>query len=176
MQFDGFIRQKISTLVLQNAKTPLSNPSQTAFTLHKTLHNTMIFSKEKKITFQYKYLLVLLQNMESTRQQKIARLIQQDMSEIFQKETKSIFGNSMITVTRVRISPDLSIARILVSIFPIGGDSKDEVMNKIQENIPDLRRRLGYRVGKQLRIIPNLFFYLDDSLDYIENIENLLKQ
>ena len=124
----------------------------------------------------YKYLLVPLQNMESTRQQKIARLIQQDMSEIFQKETKSLLGNSMITVTRVRVSPDLSIARILVSIFPIGGDSKDEVMNKIQENIPDLRRRLGYRVGKQLRIIPNLFFYLDDSLDYIENIENLLKQ
>ena len=114
--------------------------------------------------------------MESTRQQKIARLIQQDMSEIFQRETKNILGNSMITVTRVRISPDLSIARILVSIFPIGGDTKEDVMNKIQENIPDLRRRLGMRVGKQLRIIPNLFFYLDDSLDYIENIENLLKQ
>jgi ribosome-binding factor A len=96
--------------------------------------------------------------MESTRQQKIARLIQQDMSEIFQRETKSILGNSMITVTRVRISPDLSIARILVSIFPIGGDTKEDVMNKIQENIPDLRRRLGMRVGKQLRIIPNLFF------------------
>ena len=114
--------------------------------------------------------------METTRQQKIARLIQQEMSEIFQRETKTLLGNSMISVTRVRISPDLSIARILISIFPIGGESNDEVMTKIQDNIPDLRRRLGFRVGKQLRIIPNLFFYLDDSLDYIENIENLLKK
>jgi ribosome-binding factor A len=158
---------------LKNTSFPTLTSKLNSLSDHIQQHD---FQERKKITFQYKYLLVPLQNMESTRQQKIARLIQQDMSEIFQKETKSIFGNSMITVTRVRISPDLSIARILVSIFPIGGDSKDEVMNKIQENIPDLRRRLGYRVGKQLRIIPNLFFYLDDSLDYIENIENLLKQ
>ncbi len=114
--------------------------------------------------------------MEGTRQQKIARLIQQDMSEIFQKEARNLFGNSMITVTHVRISPDLSIARIMISIFPIGDTNKSEILGKINENIPDLRRRLGNRVGKQLRIIPSLSFFLDDSLDYIENIENLLKK
>ncbi len=114
--------------------------------------------------------------MQSTRQNKISRLIQQDMGEIFLKEMKPVLGQSLITVTGVRITPDLSIARIHVSIFPIGGVSKEQVMALIQENNADLRRRLGIREGKQLRIIPQLEFYIDDSLDYIENIEKLLKQ
>ncbi len=98
------------------------------------------------------------------------------MGEIFLKEMKPVLGQSLITVTGVRITPDLSIARIHVSIFPIGGVSKEQVMALIQENNADLRRRLGIREGKQLRIIPQLEFYIDDSLDYIENIEKLLKQ
>ena len=114
--------------------------------------------------------------MQSTRQNKISRLIQQDMGEIFLKEMKPVLGQSLITVTGVRITPDLSIARIHVSIFPIGGVTKEQVMALIQENNADLRRRLGMREGKQLRIIPQLEFYIDDSLDYIENIEKLLKQ
>lgn len=114
--------------------------------------------------------------MESTRQQKIARLIQQDMGEIFLKEMKPVLGNSLITVTEVRITPDLSIARIYVSILPLGGVSKESVMQNIEENASDLRRRLGLREGKQLRIIPQLEFYLDNTLDYAENIEKLLKQ
>lgn len=114
--------------------------------------------------------------MQTTRQNKISRLIQQDMGEIFLKEMKPVMGQSMITVTGVRITPDLSIARIHVSIFPIGGVSKEQVMALIKENTADLRRRLGMREGKQLRIIPHLEFFLDDSLDYIENIEKLLKQ
>ncbi len=114
--------------------------------------------------------------METTRQQKISRLIQQDMGDIFLKEMKPILGNSLITITEVRITPDLSIARIYVSIFPIGGVSKESVMQNIEDNAADLRRRLGMREGKQLRIIPHLEFYLDNSLDYAENIEKLLKQ
>lgn len=114
--------------------------------------------------------------MQTTRQNKIARLIQQDMGEIFLKEMKPVVGNSLITVTGVRITPDLSIARIHLSIFPIGGVSKEQVFGIIKENSADLRRRLGMREGKQLRIIPQLEFFIDDSLDYIENIENLLKQ
>ncbi len=98
------------------------------------------------------------------------------MGDIFLKEMKPVLGQSLITVTGVRITPDLSIARIHVSIFPIGGVSKEQVMSLIQENNADLRRRLGMREGKQLRIIPQLEFYIDDSLDYIENIEKLLKQ
>lgn len=114
--------------------------------------------------------------MQSTRQNKICRLIQQDMGDIFLREMKSTFGPSLITVTQVRITPDLSIARIYVSIMPLGGASQDVLLQQIRENTSDLRRRLGLREGKQLRIIPHLEFYLDDSLDYIENIERLLKQ
>ncbi|MBR0073755.1 MAG: 30S ribosome-binding factor RbfA [Bacteroidales bacterium] len=114
--------------------------------------------------------------MENTRQQKISRLLQQEMGNIFQQETKNTLGSSMITVTEVRISPDLSVAKIWVSIYPLGGAKKDEVMTAIQDNTADLRRRLGMRVGKQLRIIPQLTFFLDDSLDYMQNIEKLLKQ
>ena len=98
------------------------------------------------------------------------------MGQIFQQETKSIFGSSMITVTEVRVSPDLSVAKVWVSIFPIGGAKKEDIMTAIEENTSDLRRRLGLRVGKQLRIIPQLSFFLDDSLDYIEKIDRLLKQ
>lgn len=114
--------------------------------------------------------------MESTRQQKIARLIQQDLSDIFVKEMKPVLGPSLITVTAVRITPDLSIARIYCSIFPLGGVTVDQVMACIRTNAGDLRRRLGLREGKQLRIIPSLEFFIDDTLDYRERIEGLLKQ
>ena len=114
--------------------------------------------------------------MDTTRQKKISRLIQEDLSQIFLTEMKPVLGNSLITVTNVRITSDLSIARIYVSIFPIGGATKDQVINGITENMSDIRRRLGIREGKQLRIIPTLEFYLDDSLDYAENIDRLLKQ
>ena len=123
--------------------------------------------------------------MESTRQNKIARLIQQDMGSIFLKEMKPKLGNSLITVTEVRITPDLSIARVYVSILPIGTmpetepavtATKETVMAAINANNTDLRRRLGMLEGKQLRIIPELEFHLDDTLDRMENIEKLLKQ
>ena len=113
--------------------------------------------------------------MQTTRQNKISRLIQTDLGDIFVREMKSALGQSLITVTKVTITSDLSIARIYVSIMPLGGATKESVMQGIADNIGDIRRRLGLREGKQLRIIPHLEFYLDDSLDYIENIERLLK-
>ena len=123
--------------------------------------------------------------METTRQNKIARLIQQDMGTIFLKEMKPKLGNSLITVTEVRITPDLSIARIYVSNLPLGtmpdtnpavAASKETVMAAINANNADLRRRLGMLEGKQLRIIPELEFYLDETLDKLENVNRLLKQ
>lgn len=98
------------------------------------------------------------------------------MGDIFLREMKGTLGPSLITVTAVRITPDLSIARIYVSIMVIGQGSPDSILALIRENTSDLRRRLGLREGKQLRIIPQLEFYLDDTLDYMENIERLLKQ
>ncbi len=114
--------------------------------------------------------------MQSIRHNKICRLIQQDMSDIFLREMKPVLGPSLISVTEVHITPDLSIARLYVSIMPIGGGTVDGIMALIRENTADLRRRLGQRVGKQLRIVPQLEFFIDDSLDYRENIERLLKQ
>ena len=114
--------------------------------------------------------------MQSTRQNKIARLIQTDLSDIFLREMKSTLPPALVSVTQVRISPDLSVARAYISIMPIGATGRNAVMQAISDNMSDIRRRLGLRCAKQLSIIPHLEFYLDDSLDYIENIERLLKQ
>ena len=111
--------------------------------------------------------------MDTTRQNKISRLIQQDLGDIFVKEMKPAIGNSLITVTKVRITSDLSIARAYISIFPIG-DMPETPDTPAGTHAGDIRRRLGLREGKQLRIIPSLEFYLDDTLDYIENIDKLL--
>ncbi|MEI6821942.1 MAG: 30S ribosome-binding factor RbfA [Bacteroidota bacterium] len=110
--------------------------------------------------------------METTRQNKISRLIQKDMGDIFIKMSHH-FTNALITVTAVKISPDLSIAKIYVSIFSPRG--KEEILSLIKEKRNEFRHELALREGKQLRIIPNLDFFIDDSLDYIENIDKLLK-
>ncbi len=109
--------------------------------------------------------------MESNRQQKINRLIQKELSEIFLMETKKMHG-VLISVTNVRVSPDLSMARAYLSIFP--SEKGEEILTNINDNVKSVRYELGKRVGKQLRIIPELMFHIDDSLDYIENIDKLL--
>lgn len=109
--------------------------------------------------------------METTRQQKINRLIQKELSEIFLLDTKKVRG-VLISVSIVRVSPDLGNAKVYLSIFP--SDKAKELLANIQANVKAIRFDLGQRVGKQLRVIPELSFYLDDSLDYIENIDRLL--
>lgn len=111
--------------------------------------------------------------MESNRQQKINRLIQKELSDIFLLETKKMRG-VLVSVTNVRVTPDLSLAYAYLSIFP--SSQGKELMENINGNVKSIRYELGKRVGKQLRIVPNLQFYIDDSLDYIENIDNLLKK
>ncbi|NPA36210.1 MAG: 30S ribosome-binding factor RbfA [Chlorobi bacterium] len=111
--------------------------------------------------------------MESTRQKKIGKLLQRDLSEMFMREAREYTLGAMVSVTVVRVTSDLSIARVYLSIFP--PDKKDEVFNYITENTSKLRYFLGQRVGKQLRVIPELQFFIDDSLDYIDNIDRLLK-
>ncbi len=110
--------------------------------------------------------------MESNRQQKINRLFQKELSEIFLLETKKMQG-LFISVTNVRVTPDLRIAHAYLSICP--SERSEELITNINEHVKSLRYDLGKRVGKQLRVIPELNFHLDDSLDYIENIDRLLK-
>lgn len=112
--------------------------------------------------------------MDSIRQNKISRLIQKELAEIFQRETAEHFRGKMISVTVVRVSSDLSVARVYLSIFPSEGAS--DVMALIKQIAPQIRGMLGRRVGKQLRIVPELDFFIDDSLDYIDNIDKILKQ
>ena len=111
---------------------------------------------------------------ESTRQLKIASQIKRDMAEIIRGKGMAAFDGALVSVSGVKITPDLSIAKIYVSIFP--SDKSARVMEIINESSRALRGELGRRVGKQFRIVPELAFYLDDSLDYVEHIEELLKK
>ena len=110
--------------------------------------------------------------METTRPNKIARLIQKELSEIFLLQTKAMPG-VLVSVSAVRISPDMSIARVYLSVFP--SDKSEEMVKNINNNMKSIRFELGTRVRHQLRIIPELKFFVDDSLDYIEKIDALLK-
>lgn len=110
--------------------------------------------------------------METTRQQKIARLIQKELGDIFQKQTQATHG-VLVSVSAVRISPDLSIAKGYLSIFP--SERAQEILNNINANARQIRYDLGKRVRFQLRIIPELKFFIDDSLDYLDHIDELLK-
>lgn len=110
--------------------------------------------------------------METTRQQKISRLIQKELGDVFLGYARQIQG-TLISVTSVKISPDLSIARAYLSIFP--GEKKTEILSAVEADKKAFRFDLGKRVRNQLRIIPELYFHLDESLDYLENIDNLLK-
>ena len=111
--------------------------------------------------------------MQETRQNRIARLLQKELSLIFQSQTRAMHG-VMVSVTRCRVSPDLSICTAYLSIFP--SDKGDGIMKNINASEKTIRYELGTRVRNQLRIIPELRFFIDDSLDYIEHIDSLLKK
>jgi ribosome-binding factor A len=110
----------------------------------------------------------------STRQLKVARELQRDLSEIIRSRGMAAFGGAMVTVSEVRISPDLSIAKVFVSIFP--SDHAPQAMQILEEEKRSIRGELGRQVGSQLRIVPELDFHLDTTLDYAEHIEELLKK
>ena len=111
--------------------------------------------------------------MQETRQNKIARLLQKELSVIFQEQTRAMHG-VMVSVTRVKISPDLSICTAYLSIFP--SEKAEEILTNINANGKSVRYELGTRVRNQLRIVPELRFFIDDSLDYIDRIDELLNK
>ena len=115
-----------------------------------------------------------MEKAPSTRQLKVAREIQKDLAEIIRAKGMAAWGGAMVTVSEVRISPDLSVAKVYVSIFP--SEKQSAVMGFLQDQNRILRGELGRKVGKQLRIVPELTFYLDTSIDYAEHIDELLKK
>jgi ribosome-binding factor A len=110
----------------------------------------------------------------TTRQNKISRLIQKELAEVFLRELKSEFHDLLISVTIVRITSDLSLARCYLSIYP--SDKADETIRHIRQMTKLLRGIIGNKVAKQLRIIPELEFNIDDSLNYLEKIDRLLEK
>ncbi len=112
--------------------------------------------------------------METTRQNKIGRLLQKELSEIFMLMAKDKMQGTLISVSVVRVSPDLSVARVYLSIFPSA--QTESVLSYIEEHKWAIRHDLASRVRFQLRKVPELTFFADDSLDYLENIDNLLKK
>lgn len=112
--------------------------------------------------------------MESTRQQKISKLLQKELSDVLQVEGRNIYGTAMVTVTRVEISRDCSYARVYLSIYAT--KDKKAVFAIVEHNNKEIRFKLGQRIKNQMRVIPELNFIYDDTLDYLENIDNLLKK
>jgi ribosome-binding factor A len=110
----------------------------------------------------------------STRQSKVARLIQKELGDYFQREAGILAPGKLITVTIVRITPDLSLAKILLSIFPKA--EQDKIIQKIIVTTKTIRLELGRKIRNQVRIIPNLTFEIDDSMEYFEKIDSLLKK
>lgn len=112
--------------------------------------------------------------MDSKRQLRVSRLLQKELGSIFQEMGRSVFTGNMISVTRVTVTPDLEIARVYLSLY--GKTDKNALIEEIKQRDKAIRLELGNRIKRVLRVVPELVFILDDSLDYIENIEKLLKQ
>ena len=115
-----------------------------------------------------------MEKQATTRQLKVARELQKHLAEIIRAKGMAAFGGALVTVSEVRVSPDLSVAKVFVSIFP--SEKQGPVMQLLEENNKALRGELGHVVAKQLRIVPELNFLLDSSLDYSQHIDELLKK
>jgi ribosome-binding factor A len=111
--------------------------------------------------------------MESLRQNKVSRLIQKELASFFQTESRTYFQGKMITVTQVRISPDLGLAKVYVSVFP--WNEQEDFLEYIAQHTKIIRNALSHKIRHQVRIIPELVFYRDDSMEYANRIEKLLK-
>ena len=112
--------------------------------------------------------------MESKRQQKFAGVIQQDLAEIFQREGMNFLPNTMVTITKVRVTPDLAIARVFLSFF----NSVDAAasLSTVKVHASEIRYKLGAKIKNQVRVVPQLEFFVDDTNDYVEKLDQLFDQ
>jgi ribosome-binding factor A len=111
---------------------------------------------------------------ESTRQQKVGKQLQKDLADIIRQQGMAMYGGAMVSVTAVRVSSDFGVARVHLSIFPSA--KAEEAMIVIDQQSRAIRGELGKRIAKQMRIVPELTFFVDDSLDYVDRIDELLKK
>lgn len=112
--------------------------------------------------------------MDSTRQQKVSRLIQKELAAYFTKDGRALYGSVLVSVTDVRVSPDLSVSRIQLSIYP--NEAREKTMEILEENKKKIRAEVAHSVRNQLRKMPEMYFYIDDTFDRVMHIENLLKK
>lgn len=110
--------------------------------------------------------------MQSQRQQKYARQLQKDLGEIFQKDPKHFFGNSLVTLTGVEVSPDLSFAKLFMSVFPI--KDAEDVFFRLNEGKSEIRKLLGNKIGKRVRIVPEIAFFHDDTEEKASHLDKLI--
>lgn len=108
---------------------------------------------------------------ESKRQQRFAGVIQQDIADIFLKNGNAWLPGAMVTVTRVRVTPDLAIARIYLSFLAV--EDKEEALHTVKKHGSDIRYKLGTKIKDQVKIIPELEFYIDDSSEYVAHMDQL---
>ena len=116
--------------------------------------------------------MIFADSMESKRQQKFSRLIQKEIAEVFHREVTHLFHGAYISVSTVRVSPDLGVAKIYLSLL-LGGDSKG-ILQEIRENTKAIRHALAQRIRNQVRVIPELIFYLDDSAEYAARMDKII--
>ncbi len=116
----------------------------------------------------------IMDRVPTTREQKVARQLQRDLAEILQRDCAELFRGLLITVTAVRVSPDFGYAKIYVSVFPF--DKNEEVIALLAKNNWAIRKALGARIKHQLKVVPEIEFFLDDSLEYIEGIDRAIKR
>jgi ribosome-binding factor A len=112
-------------------------------------------------------------NMDTMRTLKFAKLIRKELSEIFTVEGKRFFGNNFVTITGVTVTTDLSKARVHISVFKAA--KPNDVLKNVKLHSNEIRKILGMRIRNQARIIPSLEFFIDDSLDYVEKMDNIFK-
>ncbi|MEP0366474.1 MAG: 30S ribosome-binding factor RbfA [Cyclobacteriaceae bacterium] len=110
--------------------------------------------------------------MQSQRQQKYARQLQKDLGEIFQKDPRHFFGNSLVTLTGVEVSPDLSFAKLFMSVFPI--KDAEDVFFRLNEGKSEIRKLLGNKIGKRVRIVPEIAFFHDDTEEKASHLDKLI--
>jgi ribosome-binding factor A len=109
--------------------------------------------------------------MESKRQQKFAGVIQQDLAAIFQREGMNYLPNTLVTITKVRVTPDLAIARVFLSFF--NGTNNQLALQTIKSHAAEIRYKLGARIKDQARIVPQLEFFVDDTSEYVERMDKI---